>query len=71
MSNYEVNGKGYDSYLQAVAVANVHGATVSVIYPDGSKREVWKPAPVSTKRRTRHVLVSADGTKTEFGKVTR
>lgn len=65
---YSVNGKGFNSFLQAVAYAKPLSAKV-VQNDNGLTR--WSPAPVKATRRTRHVLVNADGTETEFGSVRR
>jgi hypothetical protein len=65
---YSVNGKGFNSFLEAVAYAKPLNANV-VQNDNGFTR--WSPPVVSTKRRVRHVLVNADGTTTEFSKVRR
>lgn len=65
---YSVNGKGFDSFLQAVAYAKPLNA--DVIQNDNGMRR-WTPAPAAKARKVRHVLVNADGTTTEFSRVRR
>jgi len=64
---YDVNGFGFDSFTAAIACARPVGANV-VEVATGLQR--WTPARPA-KTRTRHVLVNADATRTEFGKVVR
>jgi hypothetical protein len=65
---YSVNGKGFDSFLQAVAYAKPLNANV-VQNDNGFTR--WSPPPAAKTRKVRHVLVNADGTETEFSKIRR
>lgn len=65
---YSVNGKGFDSFLQAIAYAKPIRANV-VQNDNGLTR--WSPAPVAKARKVRHVLVNADGSETEFSRVRR
>lgn len=65
---YSVNGKGFNSFLQAVAHAKPINANV-IQNDNGMQR--WSPAPAAKVRKVRHVLVNADGTTTEFSKVRR
>ena len=64
---YDVNGSGFDSFSAAIYVAQPLRANVIEV-ATGLVR--WTPAPAA-KKRTRHVLVNADGSRTEFGKVSR
>ncbi len=63
---YDVNGHGFDSFMAAVAFAKPIRAHV-VEVASGIIR--WEPA--AELKRTRHVLVQADGSKVEFSKVRR
>jgi hypothetical protein len=63
---YEVNGSKFDSFSAAVKAAQPLRAEVIEV-STGLRR--WAPAAVKT--RGRHVLVNADGSKTEFGSVKR
>jgi hypothetical protein len=65
---YSVNGKGFNSFLTAIAYAKPLNANV-VQNDNGFTR--WSPAPAAKARKVRHMLVNADGTKTEFSKVRR
>jgi hypothetical protein len=62
---YSVNGKGFDSFLEAIAAARAERAEVIEV-ATGLRR--WSP-PAPAKKRQRHVIVNADGTVTEIGKV--
>lgn len=64
---YSVNGEGFDSFAAAIHAAKPVRANV-VEVATGLVR--WSPAPVARKA-VRHVLVNADGSRTEFGKVRR
>lgn len=68
MNTYSVNGKGFDSFLMAVAYAKPLNA--DVIQNDNGFRR-WTPAPAAKVRKVRHVLVNADGSEIEFSKVRR
>lgn len=68
MSTYTVNGQGFDSFSAAVRAA--HAVRADVIETATGIRR-WTPAPLPKGARTKHVLVGADGSKTEFGKVRR
>lgn len=59
------------AYLNAVSLAKANDAEVWDSKPDGSPNlRRWHPMPAATTRRkVRHVLVKADGTKVEFGSV--
>lgn len=63
---YDVNGTKFESFSAAVKAAQPLRADVIEV-ATGLRR--WTPAPLKT--RTRHVLVNADGSKTEFGSVKR
>ena len=65
---YSVNNSTYESFSSAVAAAKDIGAEVFEV-ATGKRR--WAPAPRNTKSITRHVLVNADGSETEFSKVGR
>jgi hypothetical protein len=66
---YDVNGTRFDSFCAAVEAARAIRADVIEV-ATGLRR--WHPAPPAKARaRVRHVLVNADGTKTEFSKVRR
>jgi hypothetical protein len=64
---YDVAGTKFSSFFKAVAFATPTRANVIEV-ATGLVR--WTPAPLKAGR-TRHVLVNADGTKTEFGSVKR
>ena len=64
---YEVNGSKFESFSAAVKAAQPLRADVIEV-ATGLRR--WTP-PVAKTRRTRHVLVNADGSTTEFGSVKR
>lgn len=64
---YSVNGEGFYLFSKAVAAASAIRADVIEV-ATGLRR--WTPAPLP-KKRVRHVLVNADGSTTEFGKVRR
>jgi len=66
-NEYTVDGEGFSSYFAAIAAAKTKGAEV-IETATGLSR--WRPA-LAAKAKTRHVLVNADGSKTEFGKVRR
>lgn len=65
---YSVNGKGFNGFLEAVAYAKPLNANV-VQNDNGFTR--WSPPAPAKVRKVRHMLVNADGTKTEFSKVRR
>lgn len=66
---YQVNDQKFESYLEAIEFAQANHAEVVEI-ATGLRR--WWPVPKKLNtRRVRHVLVNADGTKTEFSKVRR
>ena len=67
-NTYNVNGTGFDSYFAAIKFAQAAGAEV-IETATGARR--WFPAPVSNKKRVRHVIVNADGSLTPFSKVSR
>lgn len=58
-------------YLTAVSIAKAKGAEVWDSKPDGTPNmRRWHPMPAAKPRRkVRHVLVNADGTRTEFSSV--
>ena len=61
-----------NSFIAAVNVAMaIRGEVFEVSTLTGERVQRWSPAPVSNKRRVRHVLVREDGTEIEFGKVRR
>lgn len=60
-----------DSFLGAVNAAKAINGKVFEVRENGERMQRWSPAPTSTKRRVRHVLVREDGTEVEFGKVRR
>jgi hypothetical protein len=64
---YDVNGQGFDSFTAAINAAKPTRSNVIEV-ATGLVR--WSPAP-APKARTRHVIVNADGAKTEFGRVVR
>jgi hypothetical protein len=67
MATYTVNGIGFESFSEAIKASKPIRAEVFEV-ATGLRR--WAPAP-APKTRTRHVIVNADGSKTEFGKVRR
>jgi hypothetical protein len=64
---YQVNERGFASFLAAVDEAKTTGANVVEI-ATGIVR--WTPAP-KAKNKIRHVFVNADGTLVLFSKVRR
>jgi hypothetical protein len=66
-ATYSVNGEGFDSFTAAIKAAQPLRAVVIEV-ATGLVR--WRPAAPAAKR-TRHVLVNVDGSKTEFSKVRR
>lgn len=66
-ATYSVNDQPFDSFFAAIACAQPIRANVIEV-ATGLVR--WSPAPVKPSR-TRHVLVSSDGSKREFSRVRR
>jgi hypothetical protein len=64
---YTVNGQKFDSFFSAIAFAKANDA--EVFQADNGARR-WAPAPKKALK-TRHVLLNADGSKTEFTRVKR
>lgn len=62
---YQVNQTTYTSFKAAVEAAAAAGAEVFEV-ATGLRR--WAPAP-KRKAKTRHFIVNADGTETEFGSI--
>ena len=60
-----------DSFLGAVNAAKAINGNVYEVRENGERVQRWSPAPVRNVRRVRHVLVQANGTEVEFGKVRR
>jgi hypothetical protein len=67
MSKYNVNGAMFETFSAAIAAAKPIRAEVFEV-ATGLRR--WAPA-APAKARTRHVIVNADGSTTEFSKVRR
>ena len=68
---YDVNGYGFDSFLQAIAFARPIRAHVIEV-ASGIRR--WQPASERASERAqkrRHILVSDDGSLHEFSRVRR
>ena len=64
---YTVNDQKFDSFFAAVAFAKAND--LEVFQADNGARR-WAPAPKKAPK-TRHVLINADGTQTEFSRVKR
>lgn len=67
---YDVAGKSYESFTQAIEAARALNTSVYEVRPDGERIQRWAPIPKKAAK-TRHVIINADGSKTEFGKVRR
>lgn len=67
---YDVNGKSFESFTQAVNAAKAIDAEVFEVRETGERIRRWYPAPKKAPK-TRHFIVNADGSTTEFGKVRR
>lgn len=66
-ATYSVNDQPFDSFFAAIAYAQPLRANVIEVATGLSR---WSPAPIKPGR-TRHVLVSPDGSKCEFSRVKR
>lgn len=62
---YKVNETTYTTFFAAVAAASQVNAEVFEV-ATGLRR--WAPAP-KQKAKTRHFIVNADGTETEFSSI--
>jgi len=67
---YDVAGQSFESFSKAVDAAKVIDAEVYEVRADGERIRRWAPIPKKAPK-TRHVIVNADGSTTEFGKVRR
>lgn len=66
METYSVNGKGFNSFMAAVAEAKAVKSKV-IQNDNGMVRSMDFSTPsYPAKRRTRHILIQADGTEVEF-----
>lgn len=57
-ATYEVQGMGFNSFMDAVNYARTIDADVIQV-SNGMRR--WTPAPKNNRKRVEHVLVKADG----------
>jgi hypothetical protein len=65
---FKVNDESFRFFSDAVRRAETLGAEV---FEEATGLRRWSPIPprATTRRRTKHVLVQADGTLTPFSKV--